>query len=80
MIYVKIKNFYGIGNEKTHFLLMRNIVSLARIAYIVLLSLADFKLQVLIEITQSPGHVIHYWKDHKNLHDICENKKFVQNR
>ena len=36
MIYVKIKNFYGIGNEKTHFLLMRNIVSLARIAYIVL--------------------------------------------
>ena len=29
------------------------------------------------EITESPGHVIHCLKDHKNLHDICENKNFL---
>ena len=36
-----------------------------------------FKLPKHVEITESQGHVIHCWKDDKNLHDICENKKFL---
>ena len=58
---------------------MRNIASLARFDYITLHCLI-FKLQKHIEITESPGHVIYRWKDHKNLHDTCENKKILYNR
>ena len=53
---------------------MRNIASLAPFEYITL-HCPIFKLPKHIEITESPGHVIHCWKDHKGLHDICENKK-----
>ena len=58
MTYVKIKNFYRIGDQKTRFLLIINLPSLGRIAYY-RITLSDFKLRILIEITESPGHVIH---------------------
>ena len=69
MIYVKIKNFYRIGNWKTHLLLMRNIVSLARFDYITLHFLI-FKLPKHIEITESPGHVTYRLKDHKKFYHV----------
>ena len=59
MIYVKIKNFYRIGNWKTHMLLMRNITSLAPFEYITLHCL-NFKLPKHVEITESPGQVIYH--------------------
>ena len=57
-------------------MLLRNIASLARFE-IMTLHCQNFKLPKHIEITESPGHVIYRWKDHKKLYDICENKKFL---